>query len=270
MKRLVSWLSAKQKNPSDIFGAYLDGELSESERRAFETEVLRSGEQASQRLEELRLVRTEVRDWFEETAAREARERPLDVWQNIEQVIRADIRSRAFTPTSSEKVAMFFRRLSDASVLRPQMLGVGALACAMLVFALTQSLSSEKDAQMVARDSSPEIQVAQLDTPHAKADTQLIGGLSEQEADDLLARVGFGSPRGPLLAGAPVADSLADRIVAPMMASVGGRVSGGLRSGGVDIEWIETERPFRIMRSGQDANPPVIWVARAPSRAPLR
>ena len=40
------------------------------------------------------------------------------------------------------------------------------------------------------------------------------------------------------------------------------RIPGGLRAGGVDIDWIKTDRPFKILTpSGQDS--PVIWIGRS-------
>ena len=223
--------------------AWLDGELPPEALPAFESR-LNSGEQSL--LKEIELqseVRKYVKDWYQEKILEVRGAAPLNVWNKIEGELRAAKRVKPGLP---------FRQILK-SMFEPRMLG-GLAACAAAVMLFITSNGKEPsridgsmNGAIVAEEKSSE----SLEAPIVVS--------SAPVADDLLTRVGIGKLDE---SDGRIPNALALRLMNSPQLIVNNSIPGGLRAGDTDIDWIKTEKPFKLVPSKNHDQTPVIWVAR--------
>lgn len=270
---------------SIVLSAYLDGELSEEERKAVWMR-LQSDTSAASELDSMRTVKAEFSSWLRESAAAETAK--FDLWAALEPQLRAE---------KARRENQFSFREFFSSLLSPNVgwnAFAAGFACALLLvitvsdrthfFGRAEEQSAEPQYASLAPvgaaassrgsveyELTREVPVLPFFDPHARlsdesrygiGDAHLtVPGISENAASvEAVAEVN--SKRwvpedlksfAPQLfrAGLPQLDEGSQLIV-----------PGGFRSaGGSEIEWIKSDHAFRIVTPRTHNLPPVIWVS---------
>ena len=280
-------LSSRQQKE---VAAYIDGELSAGAERKVEGALKQRSEAFLLELNALKEIRRELRDWFyHETLDEDGKPCRVDLWDSLKRKIDAGEADRV--PLGDRIREFFFIRGMDWS---PHSFVAGAVAMFCMVFAgnlvyqggetAPQQLALEGGAQpySAAMPASLPLTKSRRLTP-AAAGGWGNGGLRIETAGSGIARETPNSTRrrSPVYVG--VRDFSSDLFVLvppagsgeprreprgivlrmPVSELMGPRVMGdGMRTDGVDIDWIKSDKPFKIVPSRNRAVPPVIWVSR--------
>ena len=224
--------------------AWLDQELPEGERDYIESRLVEGDAELRDEIEGYRRVRGEFRGWFQKEIETESRK--VNLWAAIEKDL-------------TKKKGFDWSALAEkfiSTLMRPAFGGglVAAAAVALLVFSFSSSSSfgpANNPDQLAQRDA---LEIERLQG--APPQPFVLGG--NRVEPDLLSRVGIGSSHG-----GRVPESLAVRLMnSPQLIVDNQNRDGGFRAGNTDIEWIKTNKPFKLVQSRRRQAPPVIWVAR--------
>lgn len=243
------------RNRDELLQAYFDGEASAEDIKFVRQEFETSGRSADAELEVLRVVRKEFREFFKQETTAAGR---LDIWNAIE----ADITSTMPKRSVVHRVREFFDSLGVPPMLisaRGSAL-VGAFAVGGLLYSglLTEEATQPNasiEKNTVAYVPSDSVRSTQTEIPMVSF-TSTEGGTSVRS--ELASRSPFYEAkrqRAPFLR-----DSHSSIDTNQLISSDG--ISEGLRTDGLDIEWVKSKRPFKIVSSSGRKAPPVIWVAR--------
>jgi len=247
--------------------AWLDQELPEDERDVIESQLIEGDEALRKEIESYRIVRNEFRGWFESEYG--ASSRSVNVWNAIEQRLVAEAEAKAARANSFGEWMSRVGEALRALMVRPAFVGGVAAFAAALLFLATDRQSAAPAIRQDAKSQNSGIpQLAERDALMIEA---LQGGSPESGQSqlasveqpvnpDLLTTVGFDDLRRSLPSKLPVPDSLAVKLLSSPQLIVQDNIPGGLRTGGADIEWIKTEKPFKLVSSRRAQTPPVIWV----------
>lgn len=276
-----------------LLNALFDGEMNRDEfsRRANSGAQALKGQaftgQIEQELDALRELRREIRSWHADRIQDgEGKPIKIDIWEQIkgqvEEQAKGASRSGAFDLRGA-----IARLLEGGWFPRPAYIGGSFAAATLLGFALYSGArmsphmrQSETIGQVAMKTAEPEVvTVARNDAPGAsqfsassasvlsgfgsEADSdrdQLIGVLGDEPPADVLAMMNESDADSRRRYVPPLPDSLKVRLLSPQM--VAGTTNVGLRtSSGADIDWIKTNKPFKIVAAQDYSAPPVIWVA---------
>ena len=259
--------------------AWLDQELPEDERDVIESQLVDGDDALRKEIESYRIVRNEFRGWFEKEIG--AISRNVSLWGSIEQRLKAEAQSKAAGAGSFRERAAQIAEALQALFARPAFIGGVAAFAAALLFLATERGTPESG---VSSDSAAKIAARESTGPATQLASQSVSGLGERDAlmiealqggssgseqlasteqpvnPDLLTTVGFEDLRRSLPSKLPVPDSLAVKLLSSPQLIVQDDIPGGLRAGGADIEWIKTQRPFKLVSSRRAQTPPVVWV----------
>ncbi len=265
-------LSELTEQDQQLVSAWIDGELDTRERSTLEARI--DGGEQTLRRERIATERlgADLRTCFRTIEA----ESTTDIWSKIEGELQKEARRKKAGGWSSgiQKVFEEFK----AAFAQPRMLGgLAAAAVLMMVFQFREpdpTRSHPLSGDFTKREAL-EIEALQSGgsgssfasssmSRAASAQPEIFAGMHSE--DDLLTRVGIG--REGMATPTHMSDALALRLMAsPQLIVDNQQVSGGLRAGGTDIEWIKTGKPFRLVSPREPNTPPVIWVARASKRS---
>ncbi len=244
----------------ELLSLFLDGELGEKQeqflRNRLSQEVL-----LQEKLDELRVVRTSLRGWYQ-TELQKVKGSKLDIWaaiaDEVGEIARAQqdrFQKRGTEFTFSEK---FFHVLegfrSSIHALSYRAAGIGVAAVLVLSFFFISSQEQREKLYQVAQNGLEQAPWA-ANARREIADTKLVVyrptataplSISRQRAGDYLAHL-----------------RLRDKPVFPAQQIVGSDfVLGGLRADGLDIEGIASVHGVRLFAAEGRSEAPVIWVAR--------
>lgn len=282
-----------------LIGAYLDGELDERMKPRVEKALERQGSALSSELKSIKEVRTEIRSWLAlEMSDSDGSRREVDLWPRIERqikdeerLVRAGLRKK-WQESLSE---MFDALIWDLrSMLQPRIL-VGFAS--LLVFAFYAGVLWARDSGKIV--SVAYVESAQLsdargnfgekekEVPVSVAGRMIpqdVINVGYQSAKDSSRRASLPmrSYRGDVMKlavsqrggglyqaqdskrgenpGVDVREAV-DLSASQLIGR--GPVPGGLRTHGLDIDWIEADKPVNIKGGASDGSvPPVIWISK--------
>jgi hypothetical protein len=280
-----------------LIGAYLDGELAEQMKPRVEKALERQGSALSAELKFIKEVRTEIRSWLAlEMSDSDGSRREVDLWPRIERqikdeerLVRAGLRKK-WRESLSE---MFDALIWDLrSMLQPRIL-VGFAS--LLVFAFYAGALWARDGGKivsVAYVERDQLSDARGNFGEKEVPVSAAGRMMPQD----VINVGYQSAKdGSRRASLPMRSYRGDvmklavsqrggglyqaqgskrgenhgvdvREAVDLSASqlIGrGPVPGGLRTHGLDIDWIEADKPVNIKGGASDGSvPPVIWISK--------
>jgi len=228
------------ENDRRLASAWIDQELPESDREYIESRLVEGDAELKREIAEFRFSRAEFRKWFETEIAESSRN--VDVWAQIQRELR------------KPAPASLLERVREAirENFRIATLAVAGLAAVMLMLIATDEHRganlnlAQRDALEIERVS--ENRPVNDELPLVLAGTNSSTRPFNRTAQDL-----------PLPL--PVPDALAVKLLSSPQLIVGNDVQGGFRAGETDIEWIKSDRPFKLVSPKRLQTPPVIWVA---------
>lgn len=280
-----------------LIGAYLDGELNEQMKPRVEKALERKGSALSNELKFIKEVRTEIRSWLaSEMSDSDGSKREVDLWPRIERQIRDEerlVRAGLRKKWRESLSEMFDALIWDLrSMLQPRIL-VGFAS--LLVFAFYAGT-------LWARDSGKIVSVAYVDSASLSGARGNFGedeipvssaggtipqgvinvGYQSAKDDSHRASLPMRSYRGDVMKlavsqhgsslhqaqsskrgedrGVDVREAL-DLSASQLIGR--GPVPGGLRTHGLDIDWLEADKPVNIKGGASDGSvPPVIWLSK--------
>ncbi len=311
----------KKRADELLVNALFDGELTPEKEAGLKEKLESDGIALEPELDDLRLIRSELRQWFHEDYF-EARHK-VDIWKRIAPEITAEAARRAnrvnWFEELRERIASFFPREQLAPFV-----GVG-VAAALVLFVVgrgpgndkilnTEELATKQVAELTpimggGVQSGSNLSTVGVDSPGGR---QVIvnrglnsssGRVSESRSDSLgpdtevpvlsvsdsaiaayrdrlqrreeirLARmlVQDGSLAGgaPKISSSVSAKQQANQEVGVRLPSPGRQildrqfVLGGLRTRGVDIHWMSSDRAVDFVPTPGSDEPPVIWVSQS-------
>ncbi len=248
-----------------LLSAYIDGELDprrETKFRAALPEQLIDDEIA-----ELHLLRQGVRDWFGAEYQRTA-EKNHNLWAKIAPEIEQTLarRQNSIVAQFGDWVSSWSEALRGQRVTRQ--LGV---ACALgLALTLYVARPSEEPNEVAFQETFEKSNI--VPRPQV-APIQMVGTKTRS-----VSPLTISGDQKALYLG-----ELNRRLAASWERQHNGRrmrmpveqvlqrnfVLGGLRTGGLDIDWIKSDKQVRIVAAEEAGKPPVLWVARQGSIADL-
>ena len=251
----------------------------------------------SRDLNDYRLIKSGVQDWFQAIAAESAQKSPADLWNRIESVITAEAAQFQVRPSAGPIVSNSFLKKADrifgrlfgfeASSGSGQSLSwrdlvaygssFGAVAVLVLLFFNSSFFggSSGGPGGQIARPGSigpnlafqPPAQVIHSNSDDSTPDdfTGRAVVLTARNSDgpglsDQLAVRDASvqsGGRNQPFGGLSSRDIQIDRLLQHS------RLASVLRTDGADIEWIRSDRNFNLMPSANGKAPPAIWIARS-------
>ncbi len=209
------------------------------------------------------------------------------LWSRIEQQLRPELaESRVGAPSPRRRL-----RIADLLGLRPLAVSLGA-AAAVLVYAqpwgapvalVRVDSGGRPTSEGIAPSALPAVRLADasgeesLVLPDQLSMIAAAGAVPrddepaapmlvavQEPQPDLLARAGIDDIQPELSIDSEVPEDLVARLMPTSEVKVAGEPAGGYRAGGVDIAWIHSERPVRLVSTRRDTavSAPVVWVSR--------
>lgn len=233
------------ENDRRLASAWIDQELPESDRDYIEARLVGGDEALKQLINEFRFSRAEFRNWFETEFGESSRK--IDCWAKIQRELRA-------APPSS-----WLERLQDYIREHVRVVSVGAVGVTAL-FAIFLA-STPRDRGPIELAQKEALEIERLQDQHTGGGNQQIPLVLAGVSSAPVYTQNFTPSAKDLPLSLPVPDALAVKLLSSPQLIVGNDVQGGFRAGETDIEWIKSDRPFRLVSPKKVQSPPVIWVA---------
>lgn len=270
---------------SKKISAFLDGELSARDERSVRRHMDEGSEVFRRELESFRGVRQEVRQWLHEQkldASGSVRE--CSVWDAIEHRLDEKEEKSFFGESVRRLVSEGQRRLGqilEETLRRPQLAsGMVAAAALLVTGALYLEVGKEgvsEPAQILAHrtvaasdESVPNQGIGSPGAQEGETEPVYVFVPSRRSDTGVPQRTVSGRDKDAMyvtLRSRPQATQHRLQHKVPLhlfsqAPKTNTPVRGGLRTDDFDIDWIETDRPFKIVPATGRNAPPVIWVNR--------
>jgi hypothetical protein len=283
----------KSRDQERLVQEYFDKEVGQDKELLVQRRLYRGDREMLKELESLKEVRQELRSWLDEKLLdAHGQPRKVDLWGKLEARIEAEpVGSLSLWDRLCERLTYGLgeiRSFADETWIRPQVF-VPALALILIAFyggvhfgsGITSPYSGDLHVRLAQNDfnSRSEEQLLPLtisanEISNNQERSPFIAMVSEPQIISAAQR------RYPLplfkerVVRLAVADSNLINANKPRFEhSVPfalnasqliqrGPVPGGLRTNGLDIDWIRTDRRFKIVSSSDQNMPPVIWLTK--------